>query len=164
MGAFATQFEVALKETNLRQKEVAQRTKAGVSQTQVSRYLSGHNLPEMKGLEAILQIFPDHIRERLVTAYLIDHIPPSAAHLVTVQPVVKTKRAAVPVYGKAAPGSDFADALAFLEERGLQNHQVRDAVVATVRALRGEPLNLDLDMDDAPVVREEAEDRGADAE
>ena len=153
MSAFATQFEVAIREMEFRQIDVVQ--KAGVSQTQVSRYLSGHNLPEMKSFEAMVAIFPDHIRERLVTAYLLDHIPPSASHLVTVQPVTRTKGKTALVYGKAAHGSEFAEALAFLEERGLQNHQVRDAIIATVRALRGDPLNLDLDMDDAPVIRED---------
>ena len=148
MGAFATQFEVALREMNFRQIEVVRRAGRGVSATQVSRYVSGDALPELPALEALAQIFPEQIRERLITAYLLDHIPPSAAHLVTVQPIDGQSAATSPVYGKAVKGSDLAQALMYLEERALLSRPIADMIIATAEALKPDPLNLVFDMDD----------------
>ena len=146
MGAFGTQLEVALKEMKMRQVEVARRTGI-VSQTMVNRYVNGAALPELASLEALAKIFPEHIRERLVTAYLAEPIPQSARHLVAIHPVSNTNANFQPVYGKAIHGSELAECLTYLEERAMNSPTVRDAVIATVRAMRGDPMNKPHDAD-----------------
>ena len=147
MGAFATQLEVALREMNFRQIDVVRKTGV-VVQSQVNRYVNGGVLPELPTLEAILKIFPEPIRERLITAYLLDHIPPSGAHLVSVQPTNPEAAKPHATYGKAVQGSELADSLAYLESRALVSPPIADMIIATARALRSDALNLVLDMDD----------------
>ena len=150
MGMFGTELQTAIKKMGWNQRLMTEKA-AAFSQAQLSRYITGSNLPEMYTLEALCAVFPEEIRERLVMAYLLDQIPPSARDLVEIRPTGARSSQDVPVFGKAPRGSRLQRYLSALERLALGNPDFEKAIMYMVRSYEGLPLDEQDDEDEVKI-------------
>lgn len=109
---------------------------SGISQGQISRYISGEDSPEKENLEKICKALCESDRADVVLAYLQDQIPESARHLIAparLKHFQKAKRVEVPL------PRDLREAFDVLEERASRSPAVADSIKSTVRILEGAP-------------------------
>ncbi len=143
MGHFSIQLQAALKAMGWSQVEMLRHWRErppAVSQSQLSRYCDGSNLPEPDKLEAMGKLFPKDVRNLLVIAYLLDHIPPFAQEMVEIVPAGVRATEDAPTYGRAPHGSELKQAIQRLEMLALNNPQAAKFIIETVRLLDGLPI------------------------
>jgi transcriptional regulator with XRE-family HTH domain len=84
MIRFSQSLEDVLASTGWPQNEFAK--KAGVSATNVGRWLSGSSLPSRDVLGRLIEALPENLVPQLVAAWVFDTLPPNADRLVGIIP------------------------------------------------------------------------------
>ncbi len=84
MIRFSQRLKTVLAAVRKNQKEFAE--EAGVSATNISRWLRGTALPDKKSLGKMLPLLPLEHASKLVAAWLYDSLPPSADRMVNILP------------------------------------------------------------------------------
>lgn len=84
MIRFSQRLQDVLSSTGWKQKELAQR--AGVSATNVSRWLRRRALPDRLALGKVVAVLPDKEAARLLAAWAYDALPEPADRLVSICP------------------------------------------------------------------------------
>jgi len=82
MIRFSQALQDVLASTRWPQKELARR--AGVSATNVSRWLGSKAIPDRQALGKVIGILPDDLGPALVTAWVYDALPPNAERMVDI--------------------------------------------------------------------------------
>ena len=80
MIRFSQRLEEVLESMRWTQKELA--LQAGVSATNVSRWMAARSLPDRQVLGRMIEILPDHLAPDLVAAWVLDSLPPNADRMV----------------------------------------------------------------------------------
>ena len=84
MIRFSQRLQDVLASTGWPQNELARR--AGVSATNVSRWLGCKALPDRQALKKVLDVIPENEAGRLVAAWVYDALPDNADRLVSITP------------------------------------------------------------------------------
>ncbi len=84
MIRFSQGLQDVLATVKWNQKQLAEQ--AGVSATNVSRWLGGKALPDRQALGKVIGVLPEGIAPPLVAAWLYDSLPSNADHLVKIAP------------------------------------------------------------------------------
>jgi transcriptional regulator with XRE-family HTH domain len=80
MIRFSQSLQNVLASTGWPQKELARR--AGVSATNVSRWLGCKGLPDRQALGKVIEVLPEELAPPLIAAWVYDALPPNADRLV----------------------------------------------------------------------------------
>ena len=80
MIRFSQRLQDVLASTGWTQKELARR--AGVSATNVSRWLGSRALPDRQALGKVIDVLPEDLAPSLVAAWVYDALPPNAERMV----------------------------------------------------------------------------------
>ena len=84
MIRFSQRLQDVLASTGWPQNELARR--AGVSATNVSRWLSCKTLPDRDALKKVIDVIPENEGGRLIAAWVYDALPDNADRLVAISP------------------------------------------------------------------------------
>lgn len=84
MIRFSQRLKEVLATAGWSQKEFA--SQAGVSATNVSRWLTGKELPGRPALGKVVDILPEDLAPPLIAAWVYDSLPPNAQRLVGIDP------------------------------------------------------------------------------
>ena len=124
MTHFADALRSALAEMDWKPGELERRSKS-VTRPTLSRYLSGEDLPKTSTLDLICLAFPEDLRQALVSAYLLDQIPPSAKKLVGVTSVQEDGVVtSVHQPGKPVAGSELEEIFSILAGRAIYDRNL----------------------------------------
>lgn len=80
MIRFSQRLQDVLASTGWPQNELARR--AGVSATNVSRWLSNKAIPDRQALGKVIGILPEELASHLIAAWVYDALPPNAERMV----------------------------------------------------------------------------------
>ena len=82
MIRFSQRLQDVLATVQWSQKDLA--SQAGVSATNVSRWLGGKALPDRKALGKVIGILPEDLAPPLIAAWVYDALPPNSEKLVAI--------------------------------------------------------------------------------
>jgi transcriptional regulator with XRE-family HTH domain len=135
MSQFSNQLQASMEACDFTQTQISEKT--GVSQGQLSRYMSGEHRPPTDAFEKLCRPFPDSHGTALLTAYLADDIPQSLSKLVSVTPKIRSAivEEEPPVYRTRMP-KELRAAYDFIGADALKNADTADWVIAVYRRLR----------------------------
>lgn len=140
MSYLSNALGVVLENRNITQTALCMMT--DISQSQLSRYLSGENAPSLAAVEQICKALPESDRAEIARAWLYDQLPPSARNLLTISTISPPLPGAQ--WTVREPDPDFAmpkdlrKAFDFLEKLSVTNPYVRSSIMATYRILSNE--------------------------
>lgn len=133
MSYLSNQLAVVLESLGVTQTALCAQT--DISQSQLSRYLSGDNDPSLDAVEKICRALPERDRAEIARAWLYDQMPPSARELITIvgsQPELSL-REDPPTFAMPAT---LREAFDFLERAAIDNGDVRLSILAAYRILK----------------------------
>lgn len=113
MIRFSQRLQNVLASTGWTQKEFASR--AGVSATNVSRWLSRKSLPDRQALGKVIEVLPEELAPALIVAWVYDALPPNADRLVDIVPKNPSSKVAEPSPDEWPPGLDSTTRKKFID-------------------------------------------------
>lgn len=137
MSYLSNQLAVVLETRGITQSALCSQT--DISQSQLSRYLSGDNEPSREAVEKICRALPEPDRADVARAWLYDQLPPSARNLLVID---TTDRVGQRTLIREEPPPSFPmpaalrEAFDFLEKAAIDNSDVRASILAAYSILK----------------------------
>lgn len=136
MSHLATELQLLLESRpGLSQREIAIET--GISEPQISRYVSGTNEPAPEMLSRICEMLPAHDRGILAAAYLRDHLPACARGLVQI--VIQVDDPPNESAERVRMDKRLREGFGHLERLAVQDADAAEGLLAAIRYLREDP-------------------------